>query len=102
MFELLTVSSFPVESALYRSCPQTAIRLNIHGIDRTGRDRCRHPCLVNIVTQQQGAWRQFGNARSLGTNPYLAVAHHQAMHEITGQRQIIRIAVPMLKGIHLV
>ena len=90
-----------IESALYGSYPQGAIRGCIHRIHRIRRKTGRIRCIVLEKFQLQLAWCQLGDTTRFGTYPDLSILRQQAVHKVATQR-IHTATIPMLDRTSLV
>ena len=90
-----------IESALYGSYPQGAIRGCIHCIHRIRRKTGWIRCIVLEKFQLQLAWCQLGDTTRFGTYPDLSILRQQAVYKVATQR-IYTATIPMLDRTSLI
>ena len=90
-----------IESALYGSYPQGAIRGCIHRIHRIRRKTGWIRCIVLEKFQLQLAWCQLGDTTRFGTYPDLSILSQQAVYKVATQR-IHTATIPMLDRTSLI
>ena len=101
MSKVPAVRSQRIESTLYGSYPQGAIRCCIHRIHGIRRKTGRIRSFVLEKLQLQLTWCQLGDATCFGAYPDLSILGQQAVYKVATQR-IHTAAIPMLNRTSLI